>query len=135
MAEMLLLDVEKQEVREVEASSLEEYYKLLNCSCIDIVTRNIMNTKYKTNTYDIICDDEALLKEGSIPSAFDLRSMKIGLVGNLLICNYDEEGNEKSLSLTKEDKEFLKDSFVSTRCRMNGSEEIKKFLVLCLWSE
>ena len=43
MAKMLLLDVKKQEVRKVEADSLKEYYKLLNCRYIDIVKRKIHN--------------------------------------------------------------------------------------------
>lgn len=92
----LLLDVKKG-CRYVDVKSedscgrLDEYYNLIGCKCIDIVSRNI-NGKY----YDIICDDEALLKENPMPSMID-ENGKISLCGNLLICNCDDDGNEVSL--------------------------------------
>lgn len=70
---------------------LEEYYKLLGVSCIDIVSRKI-GGKY----YDIICDDEALLKENPICSMID-KSGNPMLFGNLFICSHNEEGEEISL--------------------------------------
>ena len=42
---------------------LEGYYKLLDCDCIDIVRRKI-GGKY----FDVICDDEALLKAAPVPA-------------------------------------------------------------------
>lgn len=129
MAKMLLLDVKKQEVRKVEADSLKEYYKLLNCRCIDIVERKIHNGE-ESKYYYIICDDEGLLKN-NIVSAIDLNNMQIALVGNLLICNMDEDGNEVSLS--DEDIEFIKGSFTLIQCNKPNSIKFNLWKVLCLW--
>ena len=107
MAKMLLLDVQKQEVREVEANGLKDYYKLLNCDTIDITNREVYNFKrQEKRTFDIICDDNGLLISDIIPSAVG-KDGKVKLVGNLLICNVDE-GIEQSLP--EEEIDFLKDS-------------------------
>ena len=133
MAKMLLLDVEKQELREVNANNLEDYYKLLNCRCIDIVNRPIISLNDKIEHFDIICDDEGLLKENNLVSAVDFRNRKIALVGNLLICDFDREGNEKSLS--KEQIEFIKDAVVQVPFESQGDDLIVKtnIKVLSLW--
>lgn len=73
-------------------SKLDAYYELLDVSCIDIVSRKI-GGKY----YDIICDDEALLKANPICSMIDSDGKPM-LFGNLFICSHDGEGNEISLS-------------------------------------
>ena len=55
----LLIDVEQSKVQIVtDASSLQDYYKLLNCDLIDIVRRRIGGRHY-----NIICDEE-----GSFPA-------------------------------------------------------------------
>lgn len=75
--------------------ALEEYHEKLNCDLIDITERKI-GDKY----YDIICDDEGLLKENAIPSAID-KDKKPMLVGNLLICNVaNDEGEEVPLEIS-----------------------------------
>ena len=80
--------------RTIEAE-LQAYYDLLDVETIDIVTRKI-GGKY----YDIICDDEALLKNNPIPSMIGPHC-DIMLFGNLFIALHDGEGNE--ISLTKDD--------------------------------
>lgn len=75
--------------------TLETYYELINCRCIDIVERKI-GGKY----YDIVCDDEGLLKENNI-SAIESGSLDVMMVGNLVITNHDGKGN--LTGLTKED--------------------------------
>lgn len=72
--------------------SLETYYKMLDCSTIDIV-RITFNGK----DYDVICDDEALLKQP--PHSFSVIS-KEGypmIAGNILICN-SKDGYETTLT-------------------------------------
>ena len=81
--EAKILDVE---------NNLDSYCKLLDCRTIDITTRKI-GYKY----YDIICDDEGLLKESNIMSAIDSYD-EPALVGSILICNFDTKGNEKDLT-------------------------------------
>ena len=71
-------------------SSLESYYKLLDVDFIDIVSRKI-GGKY----YDIICDDEALLKADPICSMMEEKTPM--LFGNLFICLHDGKGAEISL--------------------------------------
>lgn len=70
---------------------LETYYDLLKCRVIDITTRKI-GDKY----YDIICDDEGLLKGEIRISALD-KDDEPCLAGNLIISNYDDWGNGVSL--------------------------------------
>lgn len=99
-----LIDVNadvKEGARVVECGNdLETLYKLCDCSVIDIVLRKIGNF-----WYDIVCDDEGALKEDKIPTAFDDNS-EVCLVGNLLFCNHDVEG--ELVSLTDEQIENLK---------------------------
>lgn len=71
--------------------SLQAYYDLLEVETIDIVSRNI-GGEY----YDIICDDEALLKDNPILSMIDTGCNPM-LFGNLFIVKHDGEGNEISL--------------------------------------
>lgn len=128
MAKMLLLDVQKQEVREVEANSFYDYCKLLNCDMIDITNREVYNFKrQEKRTFDIICDDVGLLKLNTIPSAVGKEDRKVKLVGNLLICNMDEEGVEQSLS--EEEIDFLKESIQKVML----SKFILFIKVLVLW--
>lgn len=99
---MLLIDVKNCDVREVHADGLEDYYELLDCECVDIVTRRIGN-----KLYDIICDDEGLLVENPIISAVD-KDFQPMLVGNLLIAGLaDEEGHLTSLT----DRDILRIEF------------------------
>lgn len=72
--------------------NLEVFYELINCRCIDIVSRKIGH-KY----FDVICDDEGALKENVIISAVDTQFRPM-LVGNLIITKSDEEGNLIDLS-------------------------------------
>lgn len=92
----VLADVEKEMVGLVEIpNGLDAFYKVLNCGCIDIVTRRIGDSK---KAYDIVCDDEGLLKEPHKISAVDSAG-NAQLVGNILITGTaDAEGNLTSLS-------------------------------------
>lgn len=76
---MLLIDVENCDIKIVEANNLEDYYKLIECRCIDIVSRTIGGKRF-----EIICDDEGLFKELPKISALDCDGNPM-LVGNLLI--------------------------------------------------
>ena len=58
--------------------NLEDFYRLLNCDYVDMVTRWIAGMEYV-----IICDDEALLKGDVRPSAINGRDVM--LYGNLLV--------------------------------------------------
>lgn len=88
-----LVDVKNSVVKRIEFDDeLETIYGLLDVDYIDVATRRIGD-----HIYDIICDDEGLLKGDAIPSAFDLCGNP-QLVGNLLIVKASDDGNFASLS-------------------------------------
>lgn len=115
MKRSYLIDVNNTS-REIEIKDdLQEFYKVLNCSTIDIVSREI-GGKY----YDIVCDDEGLCNNNPIVSAYD-RNCRPMLVGNLLIFGVGEDGELGSL--TDEDVEHIKKS-IRTIPLETGSTDI-----------
>lgn len=106
----ILLDIKNNEVRTVEANGLYDYYEMLNCDTIDIVRRRIGR-----RWYEIICDDEGLMKS-------DIKISAIGnlgntmLVGSLLICGLvDEEG--ELTDLTDADIKYIKERILTMATR------------------
>ena len=111
MANMLLLDVEKQELREVECNSLDDYYKEIDCRCIDIKEVFVINRKLKKSMYiDVIYDDEFLLTNNrKIPSVLyvtERNSLETFLLGNVIFARHNKDGEIESLS--DEQLEFIK---------------------------
>ncbi len=101
----LFLDMENDEVRIVTVNGLENYCRLIGCDCIEIANREIRGKRF-----DIICDDEGLLKAEPQVSAVNGRGEAM-LVGNLIICGEaDVEGNETSL--TEEDIIHIRQSIL-----------------------
>lgn len=105
---LLLIDVKSIEtdsdkfpIRQIECSSLEDYYDALQCETFDIARRKIGG-----HYFDIFVDDIGLFDESPIVSAIrwvdkDAGKAEPMLVGNLIIANHDAEGN--TTSLTRED--------------------------------
>ena len=90
------------EPREIE-TTLDTYYKLLECDCITITSRGFGRSRKR---FDIICDDEGLLKDDPLISAIDDLG-RVMLVGALLVCGeVDDEG--ELTSLTDSDVRLLK---------------------------
>ena len=79
-------------IEAVDAEGLQDYYRLIGCDTIDIVTRKIGGM-----WFDIVCDDEGLFKEPQKISAINDMGEPM-LVGNLLFFNHDGEGNLLPLS-------------------------------------
>lgn len=108
----LLLDVMEGKVETVDADGVEEFYKLLHCTTIDIVQR-IIGDRW----YDIVCDDNGTFVEDPRISAVDSKG-QIMLVGNLLICGLaDADGVLTSLS--EEDIEHIKESIQKVKTVMH----------------
>lgn len=85
-------------------ANLESYYKTLDCERIDIVNRQVGYEK--AYRFNIICDDEALLKSPAIASALN-HSFDYCLYGNLFVVGVDKEtGGIRSL--TKDEREHLR---------------------------
>lgn len=102
---MLLLDVQNNEVKVVEVNGLEDYYKYIGCSVIDIVRRQIGDI-----TVEIVCDDEATFVEHPKVSAIDVIGEPC-LCGNLLVAGGEViDGN--LTELTEEEIEYLKDFLI-----------------------
>lgn len=100
--------------------TLDAYYELLDCSTIDITSRKI-GGKY----FDIILDDEGLLKGSPVVTAVDSSPQrKPMLVGNLIICNMNDEGEEVSLS--DDDVELIADNIIFA---MNRDRDARTVLV------
>ena len=98
---MLLLDVQNNDVKVVDANGLEDYYKYIGCSVIDIVRRKIGDV-----TVEIVCDDEGTFVEHPKVSAIDVVGQPC-LFGNLLIAGGKViDGN--LTELTDEEIEYIK---------------------------
>lgn len=98
MIKGILVDVSKRSISVLEIEdTLEQYYKILNCNCIDIVPRRIGSILCR-----VICDDEGRLKENQIVSAINV-DVNIEFVGNIFIVGYDVIGGE----LTSLEDEFI----------------------------
>ncbi len=82
---------------------LQVFYDMIDCRCVEMPERRIGNVG--THYFNIICDEEALLKEQPTISAVD-NSMQPMLFGNLIICkvNYNT-GNLKGL--TEKEAEYV----------------------------
>ena len=97
----ILLSTQENSARVVSPEGLDDYYKLIGCDCIDIVTRKIGR-----KVYDIIVDDEGLLKDDPVISAIDNLG-RVMLVGSLIICGLADEEGELT-DLTPKDIEYIR---------------------------
>lgn len=101
----LLLDVEHDEVKIVEANGLEDYYRLMGCNKIEIVERRIRG-KY----FEVVCDEEGLFQAEPKVSAVDGHGDPM-LVGSLIIYGEPGAGGERC-SLTDKDIAHLRNSIL-----------------------
>lgn len=98
---LLLLDVQNNDVKVVEANGLEDYYKHIGCSVIDIVRREIGDI-----TVEIICDDEGTFVDHPKVSAIDFVGQPC-LYGNLLVAGGEVIDGDLT-ELTEEEIEYIK---------------------------
>ena len=110
----VLIDVKNRTtvVYTVNSGTLEEYYRILNCTTFDIASRRIGD-----NYYDIYCDDEGLLQCNPVVSAVS-EDRKPMLVGNLFVTKTNDEGETISLT-TEEISEVL--AAVTNLCDEDGN--------------
>lgn len=88
---MLYIHGDSADFEKVEPT-LKNYYRLIGCDYIDIVS-----IYFNGKAYDVICDDEALLKEPPYSFAVISKEGHPMIAGNVLICT-SEDGEEKPLS-------------------------------------
>lgn len=88
-----ILNVNENKAGMIEVEdSLNRFYELLDCETIDIPERAVGGV-----WYDIVCDDEGLLKPDPFVSGLDEDTEPM-LVGSLLFFHHDEDGNLTELS-------------------------------------
>lgn len=94
MARVLVLDVEKNEVRVAECNGIDDFYRELNAEPFDIAVRRIDG-----RAFDIFVDDMGLLRDPEFITVSAVNGAgEPMLVGNLVFANHDSEGNTTSLS-------------------------------------
>lgn len=109
----LLIDTVNKEVKQVNPEGLKDYYELIGCRVVDIVTRKI-GRKF----YEIICDDEGTFVDDPLISAIDDLG-RVMLVGNLIICGkVNSEGDLTDLS--SNDIRYIKQRVQKLNTRMHS---------------
>lgn len=114
---LLLLNPVKG-VKTVEYSDYRDLYPHLECEHFDITNRIIGG-----KVFDVICDDEGLLKDNPVVSMVDMAFNPM-LVGNLIFANHDADGNTTSLS--QEDIRLIMENLIYIE--VNGSV---RTIVIC----
>ena len=103
----LLLDVENRGVKMVEANGLDDYYKLIGCSTIDIIHRRIGDVEV-----EIIIDDEGLLVNAPKISAIDIAGAPM-LCGNLLVASGRVTDDGELTELTEAEIDEIMDNIAT----------------------
>ena len=101
---MLMIDVVKKDVRLVEANTLDDYYRLIGCRTIDIISRSIGDVRV-----EIVLDDEGALVEHPKVSAIDIDGTPM-LFGNLLIAGGKVTEEGELTELTEEEIDMIMDN-------------------------
>ena len=104
----LVLDVENRVVEVVEANTLDDYYRLIGCRCIDIVSRTIGDVRV-----EIIIDDEGALVNNPKVSAIDIDGAPM-LFGNLLVASGRVTEDGELTELTQEEVDEIMDNIYTT---------------------
>ena len=104
---MLLLDVKNREVKMVEANELDDYYRLIGCRTIDIVSRSIGDVRF-----EIVLDDEGALVDNPKASAIDLDGTPM-LFGNLLVASGRVTEDGELTELTKAEVDEIMDNIAT----------------------
>ena len=101
---MLMIDVENKNVKLVEANTLTDYYKLIGCRTIDIISRSIGDVRV-----EIVIDDEGALVESPKVSAISPEGTPM-LFGNLLIASGRVTDDGELIELDEDEVDEIKDN-------------------------
>ena len=105
---MLMINVENRKVEMVEANTLTDYYKLIGCRTIDIISRSIGNVRV-----EIVLDDEGCLVNAPKISAINSNGEPI-LFGNLLIASGKVTDDGELTELDQDEIEAIKTWYIAT---------------------
>ena len=103
----LLLDVENRDVKMVEANDLDDYYRLIGCRTIDIVSRTIGDVKV-----EIVLDDEGAIIDKPKVSAIDIDGTPM-LFGNLLVASGGVTEDGELTELTRAEIDEIMDNIAT----------------------
>lgn len=120
MATLLVLDVKNNDVKPVQCSELDDFYRELDADVFNIARRKI-GGRY----YDIFVDDMGLWREDPVVSAISPK-MEPMLVGNLVFANHDDAG--ETTSLTDEDMDRIVHNLFLIR---QVGDEKEHMVVMC----
>ena len=104
---MLLLDVKNRDVKMVEANDLEDYYRLICCRAIDIVSRTIGDVRV-----EIVLDDEGAIIDKPKVSAIDIDGTPM-LFGNLLVASGRVTDDGELTELTRAEIDEITDNIAT----------------------
>ena len=104
---MLLLDVKNRDVKMVEANDLEDYYRLIGCRTIDIVSRSIGDVRV-----EIVLDDEGAIIDKPKVSAIDIDGTPM-LFGNLLVASGRVTDDGELTELTRAEIDEIMDNIAT----------------------
>ena len=104
---MLLLAVKNRDVKMIEANGLDDYYRLIGCRTIDIVSRTIGDVKV-----EIVCDDEGAIIDNPKVSAIDIDGTPM-LFGNLLVASGRVTEDGELTELTREEIDEIMDNIAT----------------------
>ena len=104
---MLFLDVKNREVKGVEANGLDDYYRLIGCRTIDIISRSIGDVRV-----EIVLDDEGALVNNPKISAIDIDGTPM-LFGNLLVASGRVTEDGELTELTEEEVDEIMDNIAT----------------------
>ena len=100
----LLLDVKNREIKKVEANTLDDYYKLIGCRTIDIISRSIGDVRV-----EIVLDDEGAIIDKPKVSAIDIDGTPM-LFGNLLVASGRVTDDGELTELTQYEIDAIKEN-------------------------
>lgn len=100
----LFLDVYNNTLETVEGNGLKDYYRLIGCRTIDIISRKIGDIDV-----EIVLDDEGELVNNAKPSAVDIVG-EIALFGNLLIASGRVTDDGELTELTQYEIDAIKEN-------------------------
>ena len=103
----LFLDVDNREVKMVEANELDDYYRLIGCRTLDIISRSIGDIRV-----EIVIDDEGALFEHPKVSAIDINGTPM-LYGNLLVASGRVTDDGELTELTQEEIDEIMDNIAT----------------------
>lgn len=86
------------------APKLKDFYATIGCECVEFADRKIAG-----HPFLIVCDEEALLKDGFVITDRSKSDENLNLVGNVLVFNSDENG--EPTALTDADIALIKSNF------------------------